>query len=138
MAFELNQDRIGHLTAAGDYNDAADQYCVVRSTGTNFTIQTTAGGVAIGVLQDRPSSGNAGNIAVFGVTKVRVNTTAHAAIAVSDKLCASTAGGVIASTLAARYVLGRALEALAANTTGIISMLITHQGTSSTSGQAAA
>jgi hypothetical protein len=138
MSYELNQNHVGHFTAAGDYNDAVDQYCIVRSTGTNFTLQTSAGGVALGVLQDRPSSGNAGLIAVFGVSKVRVNTTAHAAIAVFDKLCASTGGGVIASTLAARYVIGRALETQAANSTGIIAMLITHQGTSSTSGQAAA
>jgi len=129
MAIFNDSDFIGWLTAAGDYNDAVDQYCVVRSTGTNFTITTTLDGLALGVLQDKPSSGTPGLIKVMGQTKVRVNTTSHAAIKVFDKLSPSSGGGIKMSTGGADgYVLGRALETLAANTTGIIRMLITHQG----------
>lgn len=132
MATELQYFSDGSKTAAGDYNDEVDQFLCVRSTGTNFTVQTTPGGVVYGVLQDRPSSGTPGTIAVAGICKVRVTNATHTAIAVGDKLRCSTNGGVLPSTAnVAYYVLGRAREALATNTTGIISMLITHQGAGS-------
>jgi len=140
MATQQDSHYIGTLTAAGDYNDAADQFTVVRSTGTNFTIQTTLDGVCMGVLQDRPSSGTPGLIKFMGVTKVRVNTTQSDAIKVWDKLSATTDGGVGMSTGGIdAYVLGRSLTALAAATTGIIQMLITHQGggSSATTGNGA-
>jgi len=129
MAIYQDGEYIGNLTAAGDYNDALDQFTIVRSTGTNFTAQTTLDGVCLGVLQDRPSSGTPGLIKISGVTKVRVSRPTHAAIKVWDKLSASTTAGATMSTGGVdAYVLGRALETLAANTTGIIRMLITHQG----------
>ena len=133
MAYEIpNQVLLGTLTASSDYNDAADQYTFVTSTGTNFKKVTTAGAPVLGVLQDRPSSGTAGTICIHGVTKVRVSNTTHAAIAVMDKLRCSTVSGAMPSTAnVAYYVVGRALEALGANTTGIITMLITHQGAGS-------
>ena len=133
MAYELpGQVILGTLTASSDYNDAADQFCFVTSTGTNFKKVTTAGAPVLGVLQDRPSSGTAGAIAVSGVTKVRVLNTTHTAIAVMDKLRCSTLGGAMPSTAnVGYYVVGRALEALGSNTTGIITMLITHQGAGS-------
>ena len=133
MAYELpGQLILGTLTASSDYNDAADQYTFVTSTGSNFKKVTTAGGVVLGVLQDRPSSGTPGAICVAGVTKVRVSNTTHTAIAVMDKLRCSTVSGAMPSTAnVAYYVAGRALEALAANTTGIITMLLRPEGAGS-------
>ena len=85
MAYELpGQVILGTLTASSDYNDAADQFTFVTSTGSNFKKQTTAGAPVLGILQDRPSSGTAGAICVLGVTKARVANATHTAIAVMD------------------------------------------------------
>ncbi|HEX9394955.1 MAG TPA: hypothetical protein VF923_09890 [Gemmatimonadales bacterium] len=129
MAWEFPLINAGDKTAAANYSSASSQFTVVRSTGTNFTKQTTKGGVALGVLQDLPSSGQPGAIMYQGVSRVRVNTTAHPKINVGDKLRASTRAGVEGSTAnVVYYVLGRALDSLSSNSTGIIPMLITHQG----------
>ena len=128
----------GTRTATANYSSATDQYTLVKSTsGTTFTQQTSAGGVCIGVLQDTPASGSAGNIQLTGVTRVRVDSTSHAAIAVGDKLRCSTSAAALPSTAVAYYVLGRSLDTLSSNSTGVIWMLLTHQGSGS-SGNAAA
>lgn len=138
MANDFGLLDLGTKTAAGNYSSASSQFTVVKSTAANFTKQTSAGGIAIGVLQDLPSSGQPGVIRCIGISKVRVNTTAHSAIAVGDKLCASTGAGVIGSTTVARYVLGRALTSLSSNSTGIIDMLLTHEGAGSSGAKGAA
>lgn len=133
MAYELPQMILGTLTASGDYNDATDQYLCVTSTGSNFTVTATAGSKVLGILQDRPSSGTPGAICVYGVTKARCVATSHSAIAVMDKLRCSSAGGIMPSTAVGNYVIGRALETLGANTTGIITILFRPEGAGSTS-----
>lgn len=140
MAYETQGFDLGTLTASANYSSASSQYTVVYQTsGAVFAKCTAKTNRAIGILQDTPSSGAAGLIRVSGVSKVRVATTSHTAIAVGNKLCPSTvAGTVIGSTAVANYVIGTALEALAVNTTGIITMLITHQGGGSTGAATAA
>src|SRR6266700_6355214 len=129
MAFEYPVLPLGHLTAAANYSSASSQFTVVRSTAANFTKQTTKGGVVTGVLQDLPSSGQPGVLMAFGISRARVNTTAHPKINVGDKLRASTRAGVEGSTANVNYyVLGRAMDSLSSNSTGIITVLITHQG----------
>jgi len=139
MAYEYMLESLGTMTAVGNYSSASSQFTLCKTTGAGtFSKQTTAGGVVLGVLQDLPSSGYVGSLGVKGVTKVRVNTTSHAAIAVGDKLCASSGAGVRGSTAVGRFVVGRALQAQTVNTTGIISMLITMEGAGSTSAAAGA
>lgn len=131
MAFEFpdGQLLIGHLTASSDYNDQLDQYCVVKSTnGTGFRKTNTLGEACLGILQDRPSSGTPGTICIFGVTKARVTNTSHAAWAVGTKMTGSTVGGLVSSTLVTRYTLGRLLEAVGSNSTGIYTVFINHEG----------
>lgn len=133
MAFEFPLLVLGDRSATANYSSASSQYtCVVSTGATNFKKQTTKGGVVLGVLQDTPSSGSFGAIMSYGVSRVRVNTTAHPAIAIMDRLRASTRAGVEGSTAnVTYYVVGRALETLSSNSTGIISMLITHSGAGS-------
>lgn len=140
MAFEYPLLVFGDRSATANYSSASSQYTVVKSTGaTNFTKQVTKGGVALGVLQDTPSSGSFGAIMYMGITRVRVNTTGHPAIAIGDKLRASTRAGVEGSTANVNYyVLGRALETLSSNSTGIITMFLTHQGSGSSQAQGGA
>ena len=134
MAFELpsGQLLLGTLTASSDYNDAADQYCVVKSTnGSGFRKTNTLGEQPLGILQDRPSSGAPGVICLFGVSKGRVIAASHAAWAVGTKMTGSTVGGLTSSTLVSRYTLGRLLEAVGANSTGIYTIFINHEGSGS-------
>lgn len=139
MAYEYALESLGTLTSIGNYSSASSQYCVVKTTGAGtFSKQTTVGGPSLGVLQDLPSSGYVGSVGFKGVSKVRVNTTSHAAIAVGDKLCASSGAGVRGSTAVGRFVIGRALAAVSANSTAIIPMLITLEGAGSTSAAAGA
>lgn len=140
MAYELpGQLILGTLTASSDYNDANDQFTCVTSTGSNFKKQTSAGGPVLGILQDRPSSGTAGAICVGGVTKARVSNTSHAAIAVMDKLRCSSNGGIMPSSASVtNYVIGRALEALASNTTAVITILFRPEGAGSSGTQSGA
>lgn len=139
MAYEIPGIILGTLKAAGDYNDSTDQFCVVQQTsGALFATCTTGSQDVIGILQDKPSSGYAGQIMIHGVSKVRVISTGHGAIAVGDKLCASSEGGAVRSTLGTHYVFGRAMEALAANTTGIITCFLSHPGSGSTGAAGAA
>lgn len=139
MAFESPLLNVGQFTASSDYNDAADQFCVVRLTTGGAVIKTTGPTQAsLGVLQDRPSSGFAASVMVQGITKVRVVSTAGAAIVPGAKLAGGANGGAVLSTGVGRYTLGRALEALSSATAGIISMLITHEGAGSSGAGTAA
>lgn len=134
MAYEIPVLFDGTKTATANYSSAKAQFTVVKSTSaTTFTKQTSALNPALGILQDTPSSGTQGSIMLLGITKARVTSTSHAAIAVLDKLTCSTAGGVIPQSTAQgtrvrQYVLGRALETLSSNSTGVITMFLTHEG----------
>lgn len=138
MSYEQHGFKIGNRTATANYSSDSSRYTVVKSTAnTTFSKQTTKGGFALGILQNTPSSGSMGEIVCFGITKARVTAATHTAIAIGDRIIASSGAGVRASTgtTVANYTLGRALETLAANTTGIIAVLLTHEGSGSTGTQ---
>jgi hypothetical protein len=103
-------------------------------------LQATKGGPVIGILQNKPGSSGGAVVRAFGVTKARVNAPTHTAILCGDKLIASSSGGVRATTgtALAQFVIGRALEGLAANTTGVITILLNPTGAGSTTAQGAA
>lgn len=129
MALEYGIFDLGDRTATADYSSATNQFRFVTSTSnTTFKRAASAGVPVLGVLQDTPASGEHGSIRVYGLSKVRVGTTSHAAIAIMDKIRTSSVGFAMPSTLGTRYVIGRALETLSSNSTGVISMLITHEG----------
>ena len=141
MAYNSDQLVLGTKTALTNLSASAAQYTLVKSTATTtFSQQVTAGAVVIGVLQDRPIAGQPGLVAVAGVTKVRVNSTAHAAIAVGDKLTCSTAAGAIPSTLLTRFPFCRSLETLSSNSpaTALITVQLTMEGGGSTGAAAGA
>lgn len=70
MAWELNLGCIGNLVADADLS--SNQYYVVKVDTTNnqFSLCDTDGELVLGVLQDKPDSGAAGEIMVQGFTKV--------------------------------------------------------------------
>jgi hypothetical protein len=70
MAWELPGFNIGNLVA--DVAMTSHQFkCVKMSTTNNtFSLCDTDGEVVLGVLQDKPGAGEAGDIMSLGVTKV--------------------------------------------------------------------
>jgi len=84
----------------------------------------------LGVLQNSPSTGggDAASVMIGGISKVAKDSTG-VAIAHGDSLTCTTEGGVQTSTSAVTsYQIGIAMEAMAAGTTGLITMLLTHEG----------
>lgn len=72
MAWELGCFNIGNLLAASTM--ASNQFKCVKAHTTNnqFTLCSVDGEVVLGVLQDKPASGESGDIMTIGVTKVTV------------------------------------------------------------------
>ena len=131
MAYEVPILTAGMWKAAANYSSATDQYtCVQITSGTLVAQQTADGGPVLGILQNKPASGSVAEVMCYGITKARVDPADT--IAVGNKVQCTTDAGISASTALAMYVLGRALEAT--TTTGVISILITHQGAGSTEG----
>lgn len=134
MAYTLGCVIDGTRQALANYSSGTDAFILVRSTAnTTFSRATSATVFILGVLQEQTASGVPGPIAISGITKVRVDSTSHAAIAVGDKLICSTAGAALpGATTVTQYVWGRALETLSSNSTGVITAIITHEGAGST------
>lgn len=126
MAFEGIQTKLGWYVASTAFG-TTDQYCgVFLSTATNaepdVRIRITSGERIAGILDDlgSESSGSAVGIVVYGVTKFRFSST-HAAIAVMDPLYTRSDGTFNNASSSSFYPAGYALDALAADTSGIIS-----------------
>ena len=131
MAYEITGQTLGTLDALNDFSSSSAQFTLVKTTSAaDFSQQVTAGGWVLGVLQNRPSTGQTGSIMVTGITKVRVHSTAAAVVA-GEALTATTSAGVeaVANALSS-FVIGRALEA--SSTTQIITMLLRPEGGGST------
>lgn len=134
MAWESPVHLIGPFTASANFTSAKQQYVFVTSTnGTSFKKVATKGAHAIGVLQDTPSSGTAGQVMTLGITKLRCSS-AHLGIVVGSAIISSSLGLGQKSTGVGQYVMGRALSALTTNSSGIITLQLTYEGAGS-SGQ---
>lgn len=133
MAFEQPLGLVSALYASANYSSAKKQFLLVTSTSeVSFKTVATKGAVVYGVLQDTPSSGTAGTVMYCGISKVRVTSTAHAAISPGAKLMCSSVGGALPSTGGvANYIFGRSRSVLGANTTGIITAQLTFEGAGS-------
>jgi hypothetical protein len=114
-------------------NLSTKQYFLVQPTtvaDNSVKLATAATQKLLGVLQNTPSTGggDGASVMINGVTKA-VKDSTGAAIAKGASLTATTGGGVKTSTSAVtQYRIGVAMEAMAAGTTGLITMQITHEG----------
>ena len=115
------------FAASADYSSATglgSQYkIVVLGANAVCTVASAATTSPLGVLYNRPNTGEAGTVVTSGVAFVQVDSTTD--IAVGDAIAANASGIGIKTTTATNYVLGRALEARTANTVGIIPVLLT-------------
>lgn len=115
MAYEGAQIKVGQWTASADLS--AKQYYFVKMSGANTVDVTSAiTDKTIGVLQNTPSSGQAAEVCVFGITKVVAdgNLTAGNLIGTSSD---GQADAIVAGTDTTVYVVGQALESAAAGNT---------------------
>ena len=117
--------------ASGDLSDKL-YHLVTPTTVADMSVKLATADTdkILGVLQNTPSTGggDAASVMISGISKVALDSTG-VAIAKGDTLTATTEGGVQASTSAVtQYRIGIAMEAMASGTTGLIAMLITHEG----------
>lgn len=93
---------------------SAKQYLAVKLTAANVVGVAGAGEKAIGVLQNKPTSGQAATVRELGRTKHVVDGNA-AAIAAGDWLKANAAGKGVKTTTDKDFVYARAEEASTAD-----------------------
>lgn len=101
-------------------NLTAKQYHAVRVTAA-FTVQDTnaAGMACLGVLQNKPNTGEVAEVMQSGITKA----VAGAAITVGAEVMAGADGRIITAATAGSNVIGIALET-AANANEVISVAL--------------
>lgn len=131
MAFQNPMQIVGYWPAAANYSSATFQYRLVRLTTSNTIKCTTLlTHPVLGVLLNSPTSGSMAEVCTLGISKVRFGSV-HTAVTMGSKVGPSTLVGFgDASTAVDVYVFGRMIDnsALGANTTGIRTIMITHEG----------
>jgi hypothetical protein len=120
MAVQTPGINIGICTAAADLSAASNQFRAVRVTAA-FAVNLTnaAGQATIGILQNKPASGQPADIVMVGVSKA----VAGAAITVGSEVMAGADGRIITAATAGSNVIGVALEA-AANANEVITVAL--------------
>jgi len=117
------------LLSSGDMGSY--QYRAVQASTTNAadgaTLLATRGGNVTGVWQGNSTQTEAGKLRVVGVSKMAAGDSSAMAnaIAVGDKVVASSVGQAVPSTGAGQHLLGIALGALSTGSTGIIPVALT-------------
>lgn len=97
------------IVATADVDLTSNQYHIMRYSG-DHTIDISSGDASahIGVLQDKPDSGQNGSVLVMGVSKV----VAGASITAGKLITSNGSGRAIAATDGSQdVIIGRALEA---------------------------
>lgn len=109
MSFQVPGFKHGVCTAAADLS--AKQYCFVKVTGAlQVNAASVLGEHVLGVLQNKPTSGQSAEVMVDGITKV----VAGAAIAAGARVMTDTNGNAITlGAVSGQKALGWALEAAA-------------------------
>jgi hypothetical protein len=115
MAYEGAQIKLGNLTAAADLS--TKQYHFVKLTSaTEVNVCTNIADVPIGVLQNTPTSGQAAEICIFGITKVVADGVLAAGNIVGTS-ADSQADAITRGSDTTVTVMGHAIEVAAAGNT---------------------
>lgn len=124
MAYESPQTNIGTFTASADLS-AKQFYFVKLSSATQVTVCSAVTDVPIGVLQNKPTSGQQAIVCVFGVSKV----SADATLAAGNVIGTSADGQAQPLTVGTEttvYTCGQAISAASAGETGTAFINITN------------
>jgi hypothetical protein len=112
MAYESPQMSIGNLTAAADLS--SNQYYFVKlASATTVNVCTAVTDVPIGVLQNKPTSGQAAKICFLGVSKVSADATLAAGNVIGTS-SDSQAQPLTVGTETTVYTCGQAITAAGA------------------------
>ncbi len=115
MAYEAAQIHFGNLTASSDLSSS--QYHFVKlSSATQVTIVAAITDVPLGILQNSPSSGQAAEVAIFGISKVVADGTLAAGNIIGTS-ADGQADAIVAGTDTTVYVMGQAITAASAGET---------------------
>jgi len=115
MAYEGAQIKLGNLTAAADLS--TKQYHFVKLTSaTEVNVCTNIADVPIGVLQNTPTSGQAAEICIFGITKVVADGVLAAGNIIGTS-ADSQADAITRGSDTTVTVMGHAIEVAAAGNT---------------------
>jgi hypothetical protein len=111
MAYEAAQIKLGQLTASADLS--AKQFHFVKlSAATTVDVCSGVTDKPIGILQNSPTSGQAAEICIFGITKVVSDGTTAAGNLIGTSSDGQAA--VYTSSDTTKYICGQAIEAGAA------------------------
>jgi hypothetical protein len=115
MAYEAAQVKVGQFTASADLS--AKQYHFVKMSGNNtVTVCAAITDVPIGVLQNNPTSGQAAEVCLFGISKVVADGNLAAGNVIGTSLDGQ-ADAITAGSDTTVYVMGIALNAASAGET---------------------
>lgn len=115
MAYEAAQIKLGNLTAAADLS--AKQFHFVKlASATTVNVCTAITDVPIGILQNTPTSGQAAEICIFGISKVVADGNLAAGNIIGTSLD-SQADAITRGSDTTVTVMGHAIEAGAAGQT---------------------
>ena len=106
----MSQSNMGEKTKLASEDLSAKQYYIMQMDSSgDMEIGEGATDLLLGVLQDKPESGQAGTYRHTGTSKV----VASGAIAIGDRVTTDSAGKAVTTTTNGNLVVGQALEAAA-------------------------
>ena len=115
MAYEGAQLKLGNLTAAADLS--AKQFHFVKlASATTVNVCTAITDVPVGVLLNTPTSGQAAEVCIFGITKVVADGTLAAGNIIGTS-SDSQADAITRGSDTTVTVMGQAIEAGSAGQT---------------------
>ena len=115
MAYESPAIDLGTLTAAADLSDK-QYYFVKLASATTVNVCTAITDLPIGILQNTPTSGQAADVRIFGVSKASADGTITAGRWISTS-ADSQAAGITPGSDTTQYVMGQAIQAASAGET---------------------
>ena len=110
---------------AGADLSAKQYYFVKLSAANTVNVCSAITDIPIGILQNKPGSGEAATVCLFGISKVSANGTLAAGNLIGTS-ADSQADAIAAGTDTTVYTMGQALEAAAAGDT--VSMFLNPTG----------
>ena len=106
MAVESPQVNVGFLTAAVDLRTY--QFCIVKMSGSFGVTFCGDGEQGIGILQNKPNTGEAAVVCTSGVSKCKTG----ASVTAGNIISSAAAGVASPSTTATDWAIGIALESI--------------------------
>ena len=119
MAIEVPGFRPGVLNAATDLSGASNQYKAVKLDGNGDFVLSGDGDLSIGILQERPVLGEAGEIEFDGISKARYG----AAVTAGQELMSNASGQLIPAVGSTKRVVAVALTGGANGVLGSVAVV---------------